>query len=136
MFPIPLSANCNPPPRSGGGRLTALWTSFTLLITTRHARRFVYAAFLRNGSTDHNYSANNNRPNVPRARDPAATSVCRCRIYGSAIVSGVNKIATTIVPGNRKKLTRAERTLAGPFSAKVDCGIEVTRKGSRCSLTL
>ena len=58
-FPIPLSANCNPPwprvfplplrllvsspsllvPPSGVARLTALWTPFALLITSRHARR-------------------------------------------------------------------------------------------------
>lgn len=37
--------------RSGVARLTALWTPFALLITSKHARRFVYAAFVsqRNG---------------------------------------------------------------------------------------
>ncbi|KOC59790.1 hypothetical protein WH47_09771, partial [Habropoda laboriosa] len=42
--------------------LTALWTPFTLLITSRHARRFVYVRFPAKLPTDHNYSANNNRP--------------------------------------------------------------------------
>lgn len=93
-----------PPPRadSGVARLTALWTPFALLITSRHARRFVPASrsfFHAKLPTDHNYSANNNRPTVScpiHACYACMYAQCKYRvdatIYGSTSRGqGVNK---------------------------------------------
>ncbi|KYM97514.1 hypothetical protein ALC62_11808 [Cyphomyrmex costatus] len=57
-FSYSLSANCNFPLTRD---MTTFWVPFALLITFRHARRFVCAGFPRKQATDHNHSANRNR---------------------------------------------------------------------------
>lgn len=41
--------------------MTTFWAPSALLITIRHARRFVCAGFSRKQATDHNHSTNHNR---------------------------------------------------------------------------
>jgi len=57
-FSYSLSANCNFPLTRD---MTTFWVLFALLITFRHARRFVCACFPRKQATDHNHSTNRNR---------------------------------------------------------------------------
>lgn len=57
-FPYSLSANYNFPLTRD---MTTFWAPSALLITIRHARRFVCAGFSRKQATDHNHSTNHNR---------------------------------------------------------------------------
>ncbi|KYQ57077.1 hypothetical protein ALC60_04065 [Trachymyrmex zeteki] len=110
-FSHSLSANCNFPLTRD---MTTFWVLFALLITFRHARRFVCACFSRKQATDHNHSTNRNRSSeqTNSALIRAAGDVCALRhritIYGLSNATSVNKcsVSSRLFTQNGKRTAR------------------------------